>query len=86
MTKDRCDAQGVVRTGKGDIIQLIEGRFCANNPTIADATNAMSHEHRRPCDSDYGTRCTSDGQLRQGGTDAHFQLFLVKRAAANMMT
>jgi uncharacterized protein len=33
-----------VRTGEGDTIQLVDGGFCANNPTlyaIADATDAM---------------------------------------------
>jgi len=37
-----------VRTGDGDLITLIDGGYCANNPTlyaIADAVNALSKPH-----------------------------------------
>ncbi|KWF89743.1 patatin [Burkholderia cepacia] len=39
----------VVRTAMGEDIELIDGGYCANNPTlyaIADAVRALKHEHQ----------------------------------------
>ncbi|MBJ9625744.1 patatin-like phospholipase family protein [Burkholderia multivorans] len=39
----------VVRTAMGEDIELIDGGYCANNPTlyaIADAVRALKHEHK----------------------------------------
>ncbi len=39
-------AKKIVTTTHGDIVELIDGGYCANNPTlyaIADATNALGH-------------------------------------------
>jgi hypothetical protein len=38
-----------VRKGNGDIVELADGGFCANNPTlygIADATRALNYSHQ----------------------------------------
>ncbi|KVU48468.1 patatin [Burkholderia ubonensis] len=39
----------IVRTSMGEDIELIDGGYCANNPTlyaIADAVRALKHEHK----------------------------------------
>jgi predicted acylesterase/phospholipase RssA len=39
----------IVRTAMGEDIELIDGGYCANNPTlyaIADAVRALKHEHK----------------------------------------